>query len=237
MAMDLISTLTHQVRQLYSNLLPIPCLVCGMPSDNKVVCLDCMHDLPRANIACKRCAMPMTHDALCGKCLNHPLQHDFSYSPFLYQAAIPRLISQFKYHHQFALTDFFAEQFLVHRGLEQLPELLIPVPLHIKKLRKRGYNQSHEFAKSLSELTKLPIAHSVIRHKWTNSQTGLSIKQRKRNVKNAFSLIEPNLPIHVALIDDVLTSGETANAITNSLRQAEVKTIELWTIARTIHHH
>jgi len=234
--MDLISTLTHQVGQLYSNLLPIPCLVCGMASGNSVICLACNADLPRPSLVCIRCGMPITHDALCGSCLVHPLNHDFCYSPFFYKEVIPRLISQFKYHNQFALTDFFAEQFLQYRGQDDLPALLIPVPLHAKKLRERGYNQSHEFAKSLKKLTNLPIAHPVVRHKQTKSQTGLSVKQRKQNVKNAFRVIEPNLPEHVALIDDVLTSGQTANAITDSLRKSGVKTIELWTIARTIQH-
>jgi ComF family protein len=236
MAMNIKSTLAHKVRQLYSNLLPIPCLVCGMPSSSSVICLACRHDLPRPDAACKRCAMPLTQHGTCGKCLTHPLQHDFSYSPFIYKAAIPDLISQFKYKHQFALTAFFAEQLILHRGDERLPHCLIPVPLHVKQLKRRGYNQSHELTKAISKLMGVPISHPIVRHNWTESQTGLSATQRKRNVQHAFKLVDEHLPAHIAVIDDVLTSGETANAITLLLRKAGVKTIELWTIARTIHH-
>lgn len=234
--MNIKSTLAHKVRQLYSNLLPIPCLVCGMPSSDTVICLACRLDLPRVDAACKRCAMPLTQNGTCGKCLTHPLQQDFSYSPFLYKAAIPALISQFKYKHQFALTAFFAEQMMLHRGNELLPQLLIPVPLHVKQLKHRGYNQSHELTKAIKKLTNIAISHPITRHMWTKSQTGLSVTQRKRNVQHAFKLDDKHLPTHIALIDDVLTSGETANAITLLLRKAGVKTIELWTIARTIHH-
>ncbi len=232
--MDFISTFTHQVRQLYSNLLPIHCLVCGMSSADNVICSECAFELPRPIHACIKCGLPITQNAVCGSCLIRPLNHDVCYSPFIYKGVITRLISQFKYHHQFALTDFFAEQLLQYRGKTDLPELLIPVPLHPKKLRARGYNQSHELAKSFQKKIGLPIAHPLLRHKATQSQTGLSIKQRKQNVKKAFRIIKPNLPTHVALIDDVLTSGETANAITYLLRKSGVKTIELWTIARTI---
>lgn len=236
MAMDFLSTLAHQWRRLYSNLLPIPCLVCGLPSNNSVICSGCTADLPRPMAACKRCAMPLSLDTVCGSCLNQPLKHDLSYSPFLYQGVMTRLISQFKYHGQFSLNEFFATQFIDYRGQQQLPQALIPVPLHPKRLRQRGYNQSHLFAKALSQQLDINILHPIIRHQFTQSQTGLSFKQRKQNVKNAFRLIEPTLPTHVALIDDVLTSGQTANAITDLLRKSGVKTLELWTIARTIRH-
>jgi len=236
MAMDLISTLTHQVRQLYSNLLPIPCLLCQLPSHNSVICSACSQQLPRLGLACQRCAMPLNHNGICGDCLKAPVAQDLSFSPFLYETATARLISQFKYHAQLALTDFFAEQIMAQRGVENLPQAIVPVPLHHTRLKQRGYNQSHELAKSIAKQLDIAILPLVERHKNTQSQTGLSIKQRKQNVKNAFRLIDTVPVEHIAIIDDVLTSGQTASAITYLLRQSDVKLIEVWTIARTIRH-
>ncbi len=231
-----LSKMAHQLRQLYSNLMPIPCLLCGTHSVDTVICIDCLHQLPYSPNACPRCAMPLSHNALCGTCLNQPVSQDLSFSPFIYQAPLTRLISQFKYQNQLSLTEFFADKMIHHRGTNELPQALIPVPLHPKRLRQRGYNQSHELAKVLSNQLDIVIQHPIARTHATQPQAGLSFKQRKQNVKNAFQLVEPKVPNHVALIDDVLTSGQTANAITHLLRKSGVKTIELWTIARTIRH-
>jgi ComF family protein len=237
MAMDLISTLTHQVRQLYSNLLPIHCLLCQLPSHNSVICDACSIQLPRIETACQRCGIPTNHVGVCGNCLISPVAQDMSVSPFIYETVAARLISQFKYHHQFALTDFFADEIIRQRGTSNLPQALLPVPLHKTRLKQRGYNQSHELAKAVSKRLDIAISPIIERHKHTQTQTGLSIKQRKQNVQNAFRLIADPTITHIAIIDDVLTSGETASAITYLLRQSNVKLIEVWTIARTIRHH
>ena len=120
------------------------------------------------------------------------------------------------------------------------PELIIPVPLHIKKLRKRGFNQSILIAKWVSQAFNIPMDLKIIqRHQLTPAQVDLSRSERLKNLKNAFKFINKNKfklsnIRHVALIDDVMTTGATVNEISKILKQAGVEKIEVWCLARAI---
>jgi len=147
------------------------------------------------------------------------------------------LIADFKYRDKLYLTDVFADLMVEHLQHTTLPELLIPIPLHPRRLRQRGYNQALELAKSLSRKLAIPISmDTLIRSRDTVPQASLPYDQRKRNMRRAFNVHSSSLPRHIALIDDVLTTGHTANAAAKLLRHEGVTTIELWTIARTIRH-
>ena len=223
--------------QLYSNLLPIPCRLCGVSCQHHALCDACINDLPLLGHACPRCAMPTPHSQLCGRCLNKPPQQDFSFSLFHYQEPIKGLIADFKYHDKLYLGQLFAHLMTKPLSHRHLPQLLIPIPLHSKRLRQRGYNQSLELAKALSKSLKIPISNQFLtRTKNTAPQASLPFEQRKNNIQHAFSLMNENIPSHIVLIDDVLTTGHTANAAVKTLRQKGVETIEVWTIARTIRH-
>jgi len=223
--------------QLYSNILPIPCRLCGAHCQRHALCDDCIKDLPLLGPTCPRCAMPTTHAQLCGKCLNHPPEQDLSFSLFRYHNPIDRLIADFKYHDKLYLSQLFSNLMSEQLITRPLPQLIIPIPLHAKRLIQRGYNQSLELAKALSKQLNIPLSnHTLSRVKNTPPQASLPFKQRKNNIQNAFSLNNSNIPSHLALIDDVLTTGHTANAAVKCLQQKGVETIELWTIARTIRH-
>jgi len=181
--------------------------------------------------------MPTTSYQLCGQCLNKPPQQDLSFSLFPYQDPIKQLITDFKYHDKLYLGQLFADLMVKQLSCRRLPKLLIPIPLHSKRLRQRGYNQSLELTKALSKHLQIPVSNQFLnRTKNTPPQASLPFKQRKSNIQHAFSLINENIPSHIALIDDVLTTGHTANAAVKMLRQKGVETIEVWTIARTIRH-
>jgi len=224
-------------RQLYSNILPIPCRLCGAPSKHHALCKDCIKELPLLESACPRCAMPTTRSQLCGQCLTKPPVQDLSFSLFRYQDPIKRLIADFKYHDTLHLSSLFSHlmtQQLAHRVL---PQCLIPIPLHPKRLRQRGYNQSSELAKDLSKQLNISYSNQYLnRIIDTAPQASLPFKQRKKNIQHAFSLMNSNIPSHIALIDDVLTTGHTANAAAKILKQGGAEIIEVWTIARTIRH-
>jgi len=223
--------------QLYSNILPIPCRLCGAHCQQHLLCDACIKDLPLLGPACPRCAMPTTHAQLCGKCLNTPPIQDLSFSLFRYHDPIDRLIADFKYHDKTYLSQLFSTLMLEKLTARALPQLLIPIPLHCKRLRQRGYNQSLELAKCLSKQLNIPLSnHTLNRTKDTPPQASLPFKDRKSNIQHAFSLMDSNIPAHIALIDDVLTTGHTANAAAKCLRLKGVETIEVWTIARTIRH-
>lgn len=237
MAMDGFTKLAHQITRLYSNLLPIPCLLCGVLCKSQPLCTDCIEDFPKLDNCCPRCATPLTTNINCGHCLNHPPEQNKSISLFAYQRPIDRLIADFKYHDKLYLSKFFADLMFEKLQHNTLPELLIPIPLHSRRLKTRGYNQALELAKNLSHHLNIPISkNSLIRTRDTAPQASLPYDQRKRNMRRAFKLSGGLLPKHIALIDDVHTTGHTANAAAKLLRQNGVIKIELWTIARTIRH-
>jgi len=232
--------ITHRIARLYSKLLATPCLLCGTLTDQACLCTPCAHSLPQIASACLRCALPIPHGEYCGQCLIKPPIRHLTTCLHPYQSPIDQLIAALKYHDQLSVSDFFAEQFAtqLQTRAHALPTCLIPIPLHPKRLRNRGYNQSAELAKSLSK--KLNISYddqALIRIKNTLPQTSLPYSERKKNIHSAFHCHQHSLPAHIALIDDVLTTGHTADMAAKTLIQNGVKKVELWTIARTIRHH
>jgi ComF family protein len=158
-------------------------------------------------------------------------------SLYKYQDPVDRLIADFKFKDKLYLSQFFAEQMVSKLNSRTLPELLIPIPLHPHRLKQRGYNQSFELAKSLSKYLTIPVSNNYLeRIINTQSQSSMPFKQRKKNIQHAFRATDKQPPQHIALIDDVLTTGHTANAAAKTLKKVGVITIEVWTIARTIRH-
>jgi predicted amidophosphoribosyltransferase len=107
MAKDFIARFANQLAELYSKLLPTPCLLCGVDVADKVLCPACIKALPKIGQACQRCAYPIESAGICGHCLHSPPAQDRSFSAFIYQTTASRLISKFKYQQQLCLTDFF----------------------------------------------------------------------------------------------------------------------------------
>lgn len=223
--------------QLYSNIMPIPCRLCGTLCKFHGLCAACINDLPLLGAACPRCAMPTTESQLCGQCITTPPDQDLSFSLFRYQGQVKRLMADFKYHDKLFLSQLFSHLMTQHLKQRNLPQCLIPIPLHFKRLRQRGYNQSFELAKALSKQLSIPASNRFLKRILnTAPQASLPFTQRKKNIQNAFAVLPPASLSHIALIDDVLTTGHTASTAAKLLRQNGVKTIEVWTIARTIRH-
>ncbi|KKN07417.1 hypothetical protein LCGC14_1067080 [marine sediment metagenome] len=233
-------SLTQQISRLYSKVFPIPCLLCGLPTEKEALCDGCINDLPTLQHACHLCSTPLSKGQICGRCLISPPIQQQSLSLFIYDSNVKRCISAFKYHQQIHLAKIFATLFIKQHKLDSttLPDCIIPIPLHPKRLAERGYNQSALFCQQLSQ--QLHIAtHSnyLTRIKNTSSQASLNAKQRRKNMRDAFEVSCEGLPEHVALVDDVMTSGATCSAAANELKKSGVKHIEVWTIARAISHY
>jgi len=232
--------ITHRIARLYSKLLSTPCLLCGTHTNQVSICTSCAHSLPQLAHVCQRCALPIPLGKHCGQCLIKPPIRHLTFCLYSYQSPIDQLIAALKYHDQLSVSDFFAQQFLTQLKANNhpMPACLIPIPLHPKRLRHRGYNQSAELAKTLSKQLNIPYDdRTLIRIKNTRPQTSLPYSQRKKNIHSAFKCQNQSLPNHIALIDDVLTTGHTADMAAKTLIQNGVKKVELWTIARTIRHH
>ncbi len=109
---------------------------------------------------------------------------------------------------------------------------LMPVPLHISRLRSRGYNQAYEMAKELAKLTNRPLINSLKRVKNTQMQAQLKLNQRANNVSKAFAVNEPIIHKHIVLIDDVMTSGNTLNECAKTLKKAGAEDVKIIVFAR-----
>ncbi|PTQ88209.1 ComF family protein [Agitococcus lubricus] len=225
--------------RLFFNQLLFPrtrCVVCQYHfADKYGFCRGCFYDLPHIKHSCLQCGLPLYPDSACAcRAEDWPFSH--CVSACHYSFPVDALISQFKNQHQLAFNDCFSHllvQRLQRLGIP-LPEVLIPVPAHAEKLRQRGFNQSVELAKSLAKTLHLPIdSHSIDVVGKNLAQKKLNKQQRLDNMSQHFTLSSPLHYTHVALIDDVMTTGATTKALAYVLREHGVRQIQVWTIART----
>ncbi len=227
------------IKNSLSRLQQQQCLLCLAPS-RQALCRDCEADLPLNLVRCVICSLPLhgteNSSLVCGKCQQKPPQFNTSLIPYLYTTPLKQLISQLKFNYKLAHVPLLAELFL-HRFPSQrhrLPECIIPVPLHRQRLKQRGFNQSLEIARLLGKNLDLTVEHRLCqRIIATPFQRELSAKERQKNLQNAFSVEPGHGYRHVAIFDDVMTTGATANELARVLKQSGVEIIEIWAIART----
>lgn len=225
---------TALVRRLGLALLPARCLVCGESGDGgQDLCAACRRELPWNHPACTRCALPLPGPGHCGACLAHPPPFDRAWAALHYRFPLDRLLPRFKFHADLAAGRLLSQ--LMREALVQapLPQALVPVPLHPERLRQRGYDQALELARPLARGFGLPLAAGVLRRvRATAAQSELGAGARSHNVRGAFSAAAGALPDHVALVDDVMTTGATLRECARALRRAGVARVDLWAAAR-----
>ena len=215
--------------------IPPRCALCLQPNDNGF-CQRCQPLLPWIDIPCERCGQPVGTPSICGECQKKAIRHHRSVIPFRYEDPIASFIHQFKYQdrlsHGSALADMLAMQ--VMGSDRPLPDALIPVPLHLQRLRSRGFNQAALIAYRLGRQLTIPVDLSLVtRIKATDSQTHLDPMARRRNLRDAFRVNASGKYNSVAIIDDVVTTGATVDAMCTELRSHQHHYIEVWAIAKT----
>ena len=218
-------------------LFPPTCILCGDAGDKgRDLCLACAQSLPYNLIACPQCGLPLQFetDTPCGNCLKHPPTFDRSIATFQFEEPVRHLIHALKFHARYPcarlLGDMLADKLT---KLEDKPDIIIPVPLHPKRYRERGYNQALELARIVSKRLDLPLDYQhCIRTHATQAQTELNALQRSRNMRKAFAIVKPITYQHVAILDDVVTTGATVNELAKVLRKSGVKRIDVWACAR-----
>ncbi|KII31734.1 ComF family protein [Pseudomonas fluorescens] len=219
------------------------CLLCDEPVEAEMpICVACETDLPWLGDHCQTCALPLLATGLtCGECLLEPPAFEQVVVPWLYGFPVDSLITRFKHNAKWPFGHLLADvlgEYLQHRFDEGLPrpDVLLPVPLAGKRLRQRGFNQSAMLARWLSQSLDLPCEETVLRRiKETDAQQDLDAKARKHNLRNAFNLM-PDAQIkdrHLALVDDVLTTGATAQALARLLINAGAARVDVYCLART----
>ena len=227
------------VKHVQSLLYPPICLLCrarGLPELD--ICEACKAALPRVLHVCKRCAIPLPAAdlELCGSCQREPPHFDAAIAPFHYSAPIDRLIQRLKFDGELTCARLLGTLTAAAISTDASPispELIVPVPLHAKRLRERGFNQSLELARYIGTKLGAPVDNrSVQRAKLTTPQMELPAKARRSNIRNAFQITGKIAAKHVAIVDDVVTTGATVNELARTLRKAGVECIQVWSCAR-----
>ena len=216
--------------------LPPRCMACGDEGcDGIELCEGCLATLPRNEVHCQRCALPLVRDVeLCGACQKHPRPWDGVWVPFRYDTPIDRLESRFKFGGSLAAGRTLSACWARCDAPSALPEAIVPVPLHVSRLRSRGFNQALELIRPVARKHGIRVlGHALRRHRETQAQSDLDAVSRARNVHRAFAATAA-LPVdHVAVVDDVMTTGATLAACVLALREAGARRVDVWALART----
>lgn len=230
----MIATVLHR----FSRVLLAPrCLACGEPGQGGLdLCEACRAQLPWNTHACRQCGIgqPTTGQSHCGSCLLDPPPFTHAFCPLHYRFPVDRLLPRFKFHGDLAAGELLATLMQWPMDPGDLPQALVPVPLHRNRLRTRGYDQALELARALARDTRVALlANALVRRRATHPQTELGAAERQRNMRDAFALRPgADLPAHIALVDDVMTTGATLAECARVLLSSGVQRVDAWTIAR-----
>lgn len=233
----------EMLQQIFAWIMPRICVACDFNSYDLYhdLCEHCKKLLPWSEDRCYRCGLtlePKAESIICIKCLETPPAYNRLCALFSYQAPITIFVNQLKFSDKLYFGPLFASLFaeaIIHRwyNKEPLPELIIPMPLHRKRFRRRGYNQAYEIAKPLAKILNLPVdLFACKRIKYTQQQSRLDKIQRHQNVLGAFAVPKPLKYKHVAIVDDVVTTGSTVKSLSLALLAAGVEIIDVWCVAR-----
>lgn len=217
--------------------LPTSCLLCSDDSDGALLCPACSDDLPRLPTAhCPQCTQPTTLGERCGACLHRPPYFDATHAPYAYDFPVDRIVQALKYGHSLAVAPWAADA-IAPQLAPNAYDLIIPLPLHPVRLRERGFNQSGEIARHLGHRLKMPIhCSSLLRTRATGIQADLPLKKRYANVKNAFECRTDLTGQRILLVDDVQTTGATANECARVLKLHGATQVGIAVIARALRH-
>lgn len=214
------------------------CALCRRyPALPSGLCEGCHSDLPWLIAACPRCAEPLTalHHSLCRHCQQDPPAFDITHAAFSYSFPINQLLPRIKYHRRPAALGWLSRSFalLLADRIDTPPQLLLPVPQHPLKEVRRGFNQAALIAHELSRLLHIPLSDTLVRkRRLTSQQAELSRAERLANLRGSFE-VRDRVPPHIALVDDVMTTGSTARELSRVLKQEGATRVEVWVLART----
>ena len=223
------------------------CVLCGAAGTRETgpgspgidLCAGCRETLPANRYGCRRCASPLAGIAcmtpLCGGCRAHPPEFERCLAPFRYAAPLDSLLRGFKYGGKIVFGRVLGQLLAGHVAATALPvrpEVIVPVPLHSARLRERGYNQAVEIARPMSRRLGIPVQPRLCRRvRPTLEQAHLGARDRRENVRGAFEVASP-VHQHVAIIDDVVTTGSTVSELARILKRAGAETVQVWAVAR-----
>ena len=199
----------------------------------KTICSGCLSLIKHPIFDCLKCGVELQADhSICGSCQINPPQFSQVKYVGVYQSPVDAWIMSLKFGKNILITRLFAE--LMQSLLEDIQPnyCLMPVPLHVSRLRSRGYNQAYEIAKELAKFTNRTLDNSLKRNKNTQMQAQLKLNQRAKNVSKAFTIKGKLENENIVLIDDVMTSGNTLKECAKTLKRAGAKDVKILVFAR-----
>ena len=237
--MGFFSAMADAIRQSLT-----PCILCHSPSRDGIcdVCHD--HYIPKHVMRCHQCGLllmqgtPSSHP-ICGECLKHPPHYDETVVAADFVPPIDQMVHLLKFQYQLPAAPVMGR--LLYQATLQhptAPDLLVAVPLGNQRLIERGFNQSHEIARTLGKRMKITLHRSLLlRTRDTQPQSGLDLSLRRQNVHQAFAVPSDALPLiqgrHIGVVDDVMTTGHTLDEIALVLKRAGAARITNLVFART----
>lgn len=238
---------TINITKVYRRLLIDHCYLCHAKSDT-TLCTFCEAGFALNQFACLLCKRPTytEHQFICGQCQAMPPPYDVCIAPLRFESLTKSLIHSIKFHQQAdyirPLIELLSRKLIEHyQHIEDWPTQLIFVPSHPKRIKERGFCQTQLMASELYKILRQKLGNrtpsfvkkSVIKKTInTQAQHTLSRKQRLENHKGVYQ-VEGIIDSHIALFDDVMTSGNTLETCTKQLKKAGATQVDIWVIART----
>lgn len=224
------------IRSFFDRIAPRACLLCGADAGNRALCPPCEATLPwHDRQRCPRCAIPTPDGQVCGPCLARPPAFDRTHAALRYAFPLDRLIPRLKYHGQLAVAPALGTCLAQRVADVPRPDRVVAMPLHPARLRERGFNHAGEIAREVAR--RLGLAFDVDRCRRvrdTPPQMGLAHDARRRNVRGAFECAHDVHGLHIAIVDDVMTTGTSLDELAATLKRAGAREVSCWVAARTL---
>ena len=231
------------LKDLYRYFIQGRCCFCDAAGfEDMDICRVCLDSLPHNNLACDSCGIPVKFPQtngrrICGSCLISRRAVFRTIAPYLYEYPVPYIVHSLKFHDEQKYARLMGELMasaVKKSGAHDLPDVLMPVPLHKTRQRQRGFNQAELIARYCGQSLSIPVSVQALdRVIDTPSQTCLARDLRKKNLRKAFSLKCRPDKAHIAIVDDVMTTGTTVTALAWLLRKSAVARVDAWVFART----
>jgi ComF family protein len=225
------------IRAIIKHTLPAqPCVLCGALSRAGIWCEACEAELPHLGAAhCPVCALPSPGGTTCGRCLRHAPGFAHTVAAFAYAFPVDKLIQAAKFSGQLVLIERLADTLV--SAIHTRPDGIVAMPLHPLRLRERGFNQSLLLAQRIAGQLTIPLLKDACaRTRNTSPQSTLPWQERGKNLRKAFACSSDLSGRHIAIVDDVMTTGASIEELARTLRQAGARQISAWVVARTLPH-
>jgi len=218
------------ISTLINQLFPQNCLLCQ--TEKGPICDACRADLPWLSAdSCPVCAQPTPGGNTCGHCLKETPAFDRTHALFAYYFPVDRLIQRLKYKENLALAPLLGTLLAEH--IASKPDIWLPMPLHANRLKARGFNQAVEITRELSQQTGIAMQSTwAARERDTPPQAGLKREARRKNMRGAFACKPDVRGLHIGIVDDVMTTGSTLDALAETLKQAGATEVSCLVVAR-----